>query len=112
MSNTRHPGMDPAQALEAAVRGGKQQENMDMMQQLPEQVRPQPYPKAVGVGIETWNGRKVFAFQVFTAHGVQVLHFDPDEWDQLNAQVQARMVECRSILAVAQPGDLSSLPPL
>jgi hypothetical protein len=93
------PGVEAALAQAQA-----QQQNADVMQQLPEMVRPQPYPKAIGIGIEEWNGERVFALQVFQNTGIMVMHFTPDEWDGLNAQVQARMVECRTGLQVAHGG--------
>jgi hypothetical protein len=104
VSNARHahplgPGVEAAIAQAEA-----QQKNADVMAQLPEMVRPQPYPKAIGIGIEEWGGERVFALQVFSAHGIRVLHFTPDEWDGLNQQVQARMVECRTGLQVAHGG--------
>lgn len=99
MSNRQHPLGPFAAAHEA------QQQNESVMDQLPAGVRPHKVPMAVAFGAGGGpDGTRVLIMQVFTALGVTVYQWTPEEWEQLSAQAEEKLVEVRSSLVIAQPG--------
>lgn len=116
MSNQRHIS-GPASPVDSVINAARlakanaaRQANASVIEQLPDTVRPQPYPKVLSISPRVSPmGEKYLEMQVFMVGGIFCIPFAANEWDELVEKAATLMPGIRSPLEIAQPGDIAGL---